>query len=96
VSMINRRHSLTLASAALAAPALLGRAFAEAWPKGKIIRAVVPFAAGSTIDVIGRIVLDPTQGVEPMPLSPLEFDAVIAKEIISNVELAKAAGLKFN
>ena len=37
-----------------------------------------------------------TQGVEPMPLSPQEFDAVIAKEIISNVELAKAAGLKFN
>jgi tripartite-type tricarboxylate transporter receptor subunit TctC len=37
-----------------------------------------------------------TQGVEPMPLSPQEFDAMIAKEIISNVELAKAAGLKFN
>jgi tripartite-type tricarboxylate transporter receptor subunit TctC len=62
VSMINRRHSLTLASAALAAPALLGSAFAEAWPKGKIIRAVVPFAAGSTIDIIGRIVLDPLSG----------------------------------
>src|SRR5260370_9111374 len=29
------------------------------WPKDRIIRAVVPFAAGSTIDIIGRIVLDP-------------------------------------
>ena len=37
-----------------------------------------------------------TQGVEPMPLSPQEFDAMIAKEIVSNIKLAKAAGLKFN
>ena len=36
------------------------------------------------------------QGVEPMPLTPAEFDALIAKEIASNVALAKAAGLKFN
>ena len=41
------------------APALGRRAFADAWPKDKIIRAVVPFAAGSTIDIIARIVLDP-------------------------------------
>ncbi len=36
------------------------------------------------------------QGVEPLPLSPAEFDAMIAKEIVSNIKLAKAAGLKFN
>ena len=36
------------------------------------------------------------QGVEPLPLSPQEFDALIAKEIVSNVKLAQAAGLKFN
>ena len=36
-----------------------------------------------------------TQGVEPMSLSPPEFDAMIASEIASNVTLAKAAGLKF-
>ena len=35
-------------------------------------------------------------GVEPMPLSPQEFDAMIAKEIQINIALAKAAGLKFN
>ena len=32
------------------------------------------------------------QGVEPMPLSPQEFDAMIAREIVSNIKLAKAAG----
>lgn len=36
------------------------------------------------------------QGVEPMPLTPTEFDALIAKEIESNIALVKAAGLKFN
>ena len=36
-----------------------------------------------------------TQGVEPMPLNPAEFDAMIASEIASNVTLSKAAGLKF-
>jgi tripartite-type tricarboxylate transporter receptor subunit TctC len=54
-----RRHFLNLATAALAVPAVSRRAFADGWPKDKIIRAVVPFAAGSTIDVIGRVVLDP-------------------------------------
>lgn len=55
----NRRRVLTLACAAIMAPALGRRAFADAWPRDKIIRAVVPFAAGSTIDIIARIVLDP-------------------------------------
>jgi tripartite-type tricarboxylate transporter receptor subunit TctC len=36
------------------------------------------------------------QGVEPMPLSPREIDAMIGKEIVQNIKLAKAAGLKFN
>jgi tripartite-type tricarboxylate transporter receptor subunit TctC len=36
------------------------------------------------------------QGVEPMPLTPAEFDALIAKEVKSNIALVKAAGLKFN
>jgi tripartite-type tricarboxylate transporter receptor subunit TctC len=37
-----------------------------------------------------------TQGVEPMPLTPTEFDTMIANEIVANLKLAKAAGLKFN
>ena len=36
------------------------------------------------------------QGVEPLPLSPAEFDALMRREIASNLALAKAAGLKFN
>ena len=35
-------------------------------------------------------------GIEPMPLTPTEFDAMIAKEIETNIALVKAAGLKFN
>jgi len=37
-----------------------------------------------------------SQGIEPMALSPAEFDALIAKEIESNKAIVKAAGLKFN
>ena len=55
----NRRRFLTLTAAALSTPALPRFASAQAWPAGKTIRAVVPFTAGSTIDIIGRIVLDP-------------------------------------
>lgn len=36
------------------------------------------------------------QGIEPMPLKPDEFDALIAKEIESNKAIVKAAGLKFS
>ncbi|MFN3657380.1 MAG: Bug family tripartite tricarboxylate transporter substrate binding protein [Pseudolabrys sp.] len=58
MSTTNRRRFLTLASAALAVPALPRFAFA-AWPQDKVIKAMVPFTAGSTIDIIGRIVMDP-------------------------------------
>ena len=34
--------------------------------------------------------------MEPMPLTPAEFDALIKKEIANNIALAKAVGLKFN
>jgi tripartite-type tricarboxylate transporter receptor subunit TctC len=36
------------------------------------------------------------QSIEPMPLVPREFDALVRKEIASNIALVKAAGLKFN
>ena len=36
------------------------------------------------------------QGIEPMPLKPLEIDALITKEIANNIAIVKAAGLKFN
>ena len=56
----NRRHFLKLSAGALAAPALPRPCIAQAaWPAAKPIRAIVPFSAGSTIDIIGRIVLEP-------------------------------------
>src|SRR6476620_11904779 len=56
----NRRHFLKLSAGALAAPALRGPCMAQtAWPAAKPIRAIVPFSAGSTIDIIGRLVLEP-------------------------------------
>ena len=36
------------------------------------------------------------QGLEPLPLKPAEFDALIAKEIDINKSIVKEAGLKFN
>ncbi|MDO9413597.1 MAG: tripartite tricarboxylate transporter substrate-binding protein [Pseudolabrys sp.] len=59
MSLIHRRRFVTLAGAALAAPALSRLALADTWPKDKAIRAVIPFSAGSTVDIIGRVVLDP-------------------------------------
>jgi tripartite-type tricarboxylate transporter receptor subunit TctC len=55
----DRRRFLTLTTAALATTALPRAGAADAWPTGKPIRAVIPFSAGSTIDILGRIVLDP-------------------------------------
>jgi tripartite-type tricarboxylate transporter receptor subunit TctC len=55
----NRRRFLQLTAATLAAPALPRFAMAADWPAEKTIRAVVPFTAGSTIDILGRIMLDP-------------------------------------
>jgi tripartite-type tricarboxylate transporter receptor subunit TctC len=55
----SRRRFLSLTSAALATPALSRAAFAADWPKDRAIHAIVPFSAGSTIDIVGRIVADP-------------------------------------
>jgi tripartite-type tricarboxylate transporter receptor subunit TctC len=56
--MPSRRRFLNLAAAALATPALPRLAGAQAWPS-RNIRAMIPFSAGSTIDIVGRLVLDP-------------------------------------
>ena len=56
--MPTRRHHLKVLAAALAAPALPRLARAQAWPS-KQIRAVIPFTAGSTIDIVARIVFEP-------------------------------------
>jgi tripartite-type tricarboxylate transporter receptor subunit TctC len=56
----NRRHFLKFSTAAIAVPAIAASAVAQGgWPTARPIRAIVPFSAGSTIDILGRIVLDP-------------------------------------
>jgi tripartite-type tricarboxylate transporter receptor subunit TctC len=57
--MTSRRRFLTVSAGALAAPALLRGAAAQAWPAARPIRAICPFTAGSTIDILGRIITDP-------------------------------------
>jgi tripartite-type tricarboxylate transporter receptor subunit TctC len=52
---VTRRQHLVLLGAAIAAPSI---ARAQAWPS-KQIRVVIPFTAGSTVDIVSRIVFDP-------------------------------------
>src|SRR4051812_43952895 len=54
--MTTRRKFLSLTAATLATPALSKLAFAQAWPSSRPIRVIVPFNAGSSLDVIARIV----------------------------------------
>jgi tripartite-type tricarboxylate transporter receptor subunit TctC len=65
--MTTRRTFLPLAASALAAPMLSRLARAQAWPS-RPIRAVVPFTAGSTVDIVGRIVLDPLSAALGQPI----------------------------
>ncbi len=61
------RRKFILSGVALAVPALPRLARAQQWPS-KQIRAVVPFGAGSTIDVLGRIVLEPLSAALGQPI----------------------------
>jgi tripartite-type tricarboxylate transporter receptor subunit TctC len=65
--MTTRRKFLLWSGAVLATPALPRSASAQNWP-ARPIRAIVPFTAGSTIDVIGRIVLDPLSAALGQPI----------------------------
>jgi tripartite-type tricarboxylate transporter receptor subunit TctC len=56
--MMTRRRFLQLAGTALATPMLPKTAWPQQWPT-RPIRAIIPFSAGSTIDILGRIVADP-------------------------------------
>jgi tripartite-type tricarboxylate transporter receptor subunit TctC len=55
--ILTRRHGLRLAGAAALSAATPGLGRAQAWPV-RPIKAMIPFSAGSTVDVVGRIVLD--------------------------------------
>ena len=52
-----RRHLQFIASATIA-PALLRVSCAQSWP-ARLIRVIIPFTAGSTIDIVARIVFEP-------------------------------------
>lgn len=65
--MTNRRHFLRLSAAALATPALAKRGFAQAWPS-RPMKAIIPFTAGSTVDIVGRIVLEPLSAQLGQPI----------------------------
>src|SRR5262245_9007141 len=53
---INRRRLLQLAAAAGGATALPSAVLAQSTYPGQAVRVVIPFTAGSTTDVVGRIV----------------------------------------
>ena len=55
IAAISRRWALIAAWAIMLTPAA---AFADDWPKDKSIKAIVPFGAGSSTDIIARLVLD--------------------------------------
>jgi tripartite-type tricarboxylate transporter receptor subunit TctC len=65
--MTTRRRFLRLAGAALATPAVSAPAWAQSWP-AKPIRAMIPFSAGSSLDIVGRIVLDPVSSQLGQPI----------------------------
>jgi tripartite-type tricarboxylate transporter receptor subunit TctC len=54
-SRISRRQALLATTAMVLAP---GATLAQDWPAARPIRAIIPFGAGSSTDIIARVVLD--------------------------------------
>jgi len=65
--MTTRRQFVRLGAAALAGAALPGAALAQAWPT-RPIRCMIPFAAGSSLDIVGRIAMDPVSAQLGQPI----------------------------
>jgi tripartite-type tricarboxylate transporter receptor subunit TctC len=64
---MHRRRLLAGCAAALAMPVLARSALAQAWPS-RSIRAICPFSAGSTIDILGRIITEPLAQALAQPI----------------------------
>jgi tripartite-type tricarboxylate transporter receptor subunit TctC len=84
LSSLNRRSTLIAAAALLAC----GSAVAQAWPN-KPIRAVVPFAAGSATDQIGRAFAEKMQAALGQPV--VVDNKPGASGMLGAAEVAKAA-----
>lgn len=54
-TIISRRQALLATTAMILSPAA---GYAQAWPAERPIKAVIPFGAGSSTDIIARVVLD--------------------------------------
>src|SRR5262245_14305519 len=67
VMTVSRRRFLHAVAAASATPMLARPVAAQTWP-ARPIRAMVPFSAGSSLDIVGRIVLDPVSAQLGQPI----------------------------
>src|SRR6478735_2456509 len=65
--MTSRRRFLRASAVAAFGASLPRLACAQQWPT-KAIRAIIPFSAGSTIDIIGRIVTEPLSAALGQPI----------------------------
>ena len=87
--MITRRQFNATASAALLVPSVTTvRARAAAWPT-RVVRIIVPFAAGGPTDVIGRIVgeqLSKTWGQQVVIENRPGGGTNIANELVAHSE----------
>jgi len=64
---MNRRSTLALALAGLAAPSLV-QAQGAAWRPSRPIRLIVPFAPGGSNDIVGRIIGEPASQILGQPI----------------------------
>ena len=64
---INRRSTLVLALAGVAAPTLV-QAQGAGWRPARPIRLIVPFAPGGSNDIVGRIIADPVGQILGQPV----------------------------
>jgi tripartite-type tricarboxylate transporter receptor subunit TctC len=64
---LTRREGLRIAGAAAASAILSRSARADVWPTHPI-KSIIPFTAGATVDIVGRIVLDPLSAQLGQPI----------------------------
>lgn len=66
--MINRRSTLALALAGVAAPSVLRAQTGGQWRPNRSIRLIVPFAPGGSNDIVGRLIAEPVGALLGQPV----------------------------